>query len=429
MELYYHHAASAQLQREEQLQHYTRHLVQYNLRLQQAAVQQELLGLEPLADAAATGGMPPSTGYGSSALGCLEGEADMKLECPMVEPPVRQPVLCCLLRLRSAGLLFLALLAQARLLSCIGSSAPAASSPSRAPCCNPTSPSFLLSLPSSQSLTFSASDAAYLFQPSMLPTSPPSGAPTSCTAVEHVNGTMLFTDPDLPAGTPPKAAAAATAAQEAAAAAQAAALASGLAEMQREAEEAEEAAAEELLLRAPPPSPSLRLSRSQSQAAAVSAALPAAYWGRALPPPSAQPASQSAFIPWPPHNTAASQAGLVQPGQLLSESPFASTTAPHGAAMPCASSPGRLVPVLPATAVPSPPDVEVPASHLSLPGHCPQPPFSIDAALAASAAALQQAGLLPPLHGGMGFSGRHQSGPDSTSFSLFAAGSEMPISG
>lgn len=301
----------------------------------------------------------------------------------------------------------------------------------RTPCCNPTSPSFLLSLPSSQSLTFSASDDAYLFQPSMLPTSPPCGAPTSCTAVEHVNGTMLFTDPDLPAGTPPKAAAAATAAQEAAAAAQAAALASGLAELQREEEEAEEEAAEDLLLRAPPPSPSLHLSRSQSQAAAVSAALPAAYWGRALPPPSAQPASQSAFIPWPPHNAAASQAGLVQPGQLLS--PFASTTAPHGTAMPRSSSPGRLVPVLPAAAVPSPPEVEVPASHLSLPDHgpyaYPQPPFSVDAVLAASAAALQQAGLLPPLHGGLDFSGRHQSGPDSTSFSPFAVGSEMPFSG
>ena len=39
-----------------------------------------------------------------------------------------------------------------------------------------------------QSLTFSASDDAYLFSP----LAPPAAAPSCCTALEHVNGTVLF---------------------------------------------------------------------------------------------------------------------------------------------------------------------------------------------------------------------------------------------
>ena len=43
--------------------------------------------------------------------------------------------------------------------------------------------------PNPQSLTFSASDDAYLFSP-VAP--PPTAAPSCVTALEHVNGTVLF---------------------------------------------------------------------------------------------------------------------------------------------------------------------------------------------------------------------------------------------
>ncbi len=47
----------------------------------------------------------------------------------------------------------------------------------------------LLPKPNPQSLTFSASDDAYLFSP-VAP--PPTATPSCVTALEHVNGTVLF---------------------------------------------------------------------------------------------------------------------------------------------------------------------------------------------------------------------------------------------
>ncbi|KAL4856502.1 Presequence protease 1 [Chlorella vulgaris] len=323
---------------------------------QQAAVQQEKAGSELFAGAAA-GDLWPTFCSNRPALSFLEGmEAGMELERPMAEL---------------------------------------------------------------NSLIFSASDDAYLFQPSML--TPASSPPTSCTAMEHVNGTMLLTDRDQSAGPPaaPPATPTAAAAQQAAAKAQAEALAATLGEMEQD----EELAAEQLMLpHSPPPLPSLQLGRVPPQAPAVLLApppLPPGCSASVLGPSSAQPANWSTINLWPQPSAAATHPGYFPPGRLLPSTACATATAaplgsnritaPPAAAEARPSSPGRLVTVLPAAAVPNLPHAAVPAT-LSLPVRytCPypypypcrhpfsypQPPSSIDAVRAASIAALQHAGLL-----------------------------------
>ncbi|KAI3432236.1 hypothetical protein D9Q98_003797 [Chlorella vulgaris] len=317
----------------------------------------------------------------------------------------------------------------------------------------------------SQSLIFSASDDAYLFQPPML--SPASSLPISCIDMEHVNGTMLLTDQDHPAGPPaprplppgpPASAPIAAAIQEAAAEAQAQAPDATLGEM----EQGKESAAEQLLMRSPPTSPSLPLSRVPPLAMGVPVApppTPHVYSGSVLAPSSAQPAIWSDL--WPQPSTAATQPRCFQPGRLLPSTACATATAallandrltaPPAPAEPRPCRPGRLVTVLPAAAVPSLPDAAVPAT-LSLPvryhnpypypygypyrhpfpNPCfysyPQPP-SMDAVRAASMATLQQAGLLSPLQWGIGLPSHSQPGPASSACSPFAMYSRLPFPG
>ncbi|KAI3432231.1 hypothetical protein D9Q98_003793 [Chlorella vulgaris] len=258
--------------------------------------------------------------------------------------------------------------------------------------------------------------------------------------MEHVNGTMLLTDQDHPAGPPapcplpPRPAPAkptpkASAVQAAAAEAQAQAPDATFGEM----EQGKESAAEQLLPHSPPPLPSLRLSRVPPLTPAVppvaSPLTPHDNSGSVLAPSSAQPAAWSNL--WRQPSTAATQPRCFQPGRLLPSNACATATAallannrltaPPAPAEPRPCRPGRLVTVLPAAAVPSLPDAAVPATP-SLPVRYPnpypnpygypychpfsypcfysylQPPSSFYAVRAASMAALQQARLLSPLH-------------------------------
>ncbi|KAI3432239.1 hypothetical protein D9Q98_003800 [Chlorella vulgaris] len=321
----------------------------------------------------------------------------------------------------------------------------------------------------SQSLVFNASDDAYLFQPPML--SPASSLPFSCIGMEHVNGTMLLTDQDHPAGPPapcplpPRPAPAkptpkASAVQAAAAEAQAQAPDATLGEM----EQGKESAAEQLLPHSPPPLPSLRLSRVPPLTPAVPPVAPPptphVNSGSVLAPSSAQPAAWSNL--WRQPSLGATQPRCFQPGRLLPSNACATATAallannrltaPPAPAEPRPCRPGRLVTVLPAAAVPSLPDAAVPAT-LSLPVRYPnpypnpygypychpfsypcfysylQPPSSFYAVRAASMAALQQARLLSPLQWGIGLTSHHQRGPASSACSPFAMYSGIPFPG
>jgi hypothetical protein len=273
---------------------------------------------------------------------------------------------------------------------------------------------------------------------------------------------MLLTDPDQSSGPPaaPPTTPTAAAAQQAAAEAQAEALAATLGEMEQD----EELAAEELLLpHSPPPLPSLQLGRVPPQAPAVLLApppLPPGCSGSVLGPSSAQPANWTTANLWPQPSAAATHPGYFPPGRLLPSTACATATAaplgsnritaPPAAAEARPSSPGRLVTVLPAAAVPNLPHAAVPAT-LSLPVRYPnpypypypypcrhpfsypcfypypQPPSSLDAVRAASMAALQHAGLLSPLQWGLGLPSHPPPGAASAACSPFAMYSGIPF--
>lgn len=128
----------------------------------------------------------------------------------------------------------------------------------------------------------------------------------------------------------------------------------------------------------------------------LAAAAYAAHWGQCL---SGTPIG---------HGGGGGGAGLAIEVEAVAPRPFAADIdtavaafrggADHGAAAPPLARPaipGQPVPVLPAASVPHPPRAVVPASYQMM---MPPQPASVAAVLAASAAALQQAGLHPHQH-------------------------------
>jgi hypothetical protein len=219
-----------------------------------------------------------------------------------------------------------------------------------------------------QSLTFSASDDAYLFQATTLP--------TGAGAMEHVNGTMLFQDGEPVKQAPQQQPGAAEPTREPAPCAEASAAGTS----------AEAAAARivEALLSAAAPSAASAQPAGQVPASAQSAAAAAWLASRAALQPSGSTAgsvfsaggTQSASAAYAPGAAHHSGTGV---GTVVSTRP---------------SSSGQLINIVPAAAVPKPPLIN-PAAAYAAAFQCPAPPTSIASVLAASAAALQQAGLSP----------------------------------